>query len=336
MRPNTLSPRSSSSSFVGPSSQAVARLSRPEEGSILSRALSTTGVGDTLRLLHPSRCLNYAYTCLVEEKEKEIDVDEALAEVFAELAEQASEESNLRGENNNSSSLLGTSAAASDGATGDDGTKERLASERRRRIEARVQDMREAREAEREARQQLRLERRQRVSDQTLYSLLEINEDAEPYEIRKAYRKMALKHHPDKKGYVEEGEFIRIQQAYAQLSDEAKRDAYDQSLFEERSKIFANRVNNRFSEEAEDSDTEPRKIKIRLTRWRWPSEVLGYVADDLVSSLGINLSTPAAEAPINDFSQRIKESSTRRIIVKENGGVNLQETRSFDGAGDFL
>ena len=45
-------------------------------------------------------------------------------------------------------------------------------------------------------------------------------------DIKKAYHKLALKHHPDKGGNAEK--FRKIQMAYEVLSDEDKRRKYDQ------------------------------------------------------------------------------------------------------------
>ena len=55
--------------------------------------------------------------------------------------------------------------------------------------------------------------------------MLEIDKKASSAEIKKAYRKLALKKHPDKGGDVEE--FKKIQAAYEVLSDPEKREKYD-------------------------------------------------------------------------------------------------------------
>lgn len=61
------------------------------------------------------------------------------------------------------------------------------------------------------------------------YSVLGVNKDANTEEIKKAYRKLALKHHPDKNGGNKESEekFKQINDAYATLSNEKKRQEYD-------------------------------------------------------------------------------------------------------------
>ncbi len=61
------------------------------------------------------------------------------------------------------------------------------------------------------------------------YKLLGVGKSASPEEIKKAYRKLALKHHPDRnKGNKEaEEQFKKISEAYAVLSDKEKRQQYD-------------------------------------------------------------------------------------------------------------
>jgi len=60
-----------------------------------------------------------------------------------------------------------------------------------------------------------------------LYERLEVSKEANGDEIKKAYMKMARKHHPDKGGDAEL--FKGIQEAYEVLSDDTRRYVYDQT-----------------------------------------------------------------------------------------------------------
>jgi DnaJ-class molecular chaperone len=57
------------------------------------------------------------------------------------------------------------------------------------------------------------------------YDILGVNKTASEQEIKKAYRKLAVKHHPDKGGNAEK--FKEISSAYEVLSDKKKREIYD-------------------------------------------------------------------------------------------------------------
>eukprot|EP00966_Prymnesium_polylepis_P258818 5977523-Prymnesium_polylepis.1 len=63
------------------------------------------------------------------------------------------------------------------------------------------------------------------VDSADLYVRLGVSADASDADVRAAYRKLALRHHPDKGG---DGEaFKRCAEAYAVLTDPARRRAYD-------------------------------------------------------------------------------------------------------------
>ena len=59
----------------------------------------------------------------------------------------------------------------------------------------------------------------------THYATLGVGENANADEIKKAYRKLASQHHPDKGG--DTVKFQEIQTAYDTLHDPAKREQYD-------------------------------------------------------------------------------------------------------------
>jgi len=60
------------------------------------------------------------------------------------------------------------------------------------------------------------------------YEMLEINVTATSEEIKQSYRRLAIKHHPDKGG--DKDIFQKIQTSYETLSDESKRRIYDMTL----------------------------------------------------------------------------------------------------------
>ena len=71
------------------------------------------------------------------------------------------------------------------------------------------------------------------IAEKNYYDLLEVSKDATAQEIKKAYRRLALKHHPDRnRGNEKEAELIfrDISEAYEVLSDEESKREYDHLL----------------------------------------------------------------------------------------------------------
>ncbi len=67
------------------------------------------------------------------------------------------------------------------------------------------------------------------MSKRDLYEVLGVDKNASAREIKKAYRKLVKKYHPDhNKDEGAEGMFREVQEAYDVISDDAKRKAYDQ------------------------------------------------------------------------------------------------------------
>lgn len=62
------------------------------------------------------------------------------------------------------------------------------------------------------------------------YEILQISSTSSQEEIKKAYRKLSRKYHPDNAGEEKRALFDQVQEAYDVLGDEEKRKAYDQKL----------------------------------------------------------------------------------------------------------
>lgn len=65
------------------------------------------------------------------------------------------------------------------------------------------------------------------MSKRDYYEVLGVSKDASDDELKKAFRKAAVKHHPDKEG-GDEAKFKEVNEAYEVLKDKQKRQRYDQ------------------------------------------------------------------------------------------------------------
>ena len=66
------------------------------------------------------------------------------------------------------------------------------------------------------------------ATNKSYYDVLGVKRDASGDEIKKAFRKLAAKYHPDAGG--DEQKFKEVSEAYTTLSDPQKRREYDQML----------------------------------------------------------------------------------------------------------
>jgi tetratricopeptide (TPR) repeat protein len=65
----------------------------------------------------------------------------------------------------------------------------------------------------------------------TLYEVLGVNQDADSVKVKKAYRALALRYHPDKSKAIDAAErFKGLNEAYSVLSSPGKKNQYDQEL----------------------------------------------------------------------------------------------------------
>lgn len=88
------------------------------------------------------------------------------------------------------------------------------------------------------------------MNNKDYYKILGLTNDSTEEDIKKAYRKLAMKHHPDRnQGSKEsEGKFKEVQEAYEHLSDADKRYEYD-SGFSRKSNPFSHRSDQSWEDE---------------------------------------------------------------------------------------
>jgi len=64
-----------------------------------------------------------------------------------------------------------------------------------------------------------------------IYGILNLSQDASKDEIKKAYKKLIIKYHPDKNNNISSDKFLEIKYAYDILSDDKKKKLYDDKLY---------------------------------------------------------------------------------------------------------
>ena len=68
------------------------------------------------------------------------------------------------------------------------------------------------------------------MSERSFYDILGVSRDADAKSLKSAFRKLAMKHHPDRNDGCEDSaaKFKEASEAYETLSDPEKRNLYDQ------------------------------------------------------------------------------------------------------------
>jgi len=103
----------------------------------------------------------------------------------------------------------------------------------------------------------------------TYYEALKIEENASPKEIKKAYRALALKHHPDKGG--DENNFKDLKQIYEFLMDPVKRKKYDANL-----KKYREEVAERERIKESGLETKVAKMEIKTAKVEFKQATIRY------------------------------------------------------------
>ncbi|CAH1431947.1 unnamed protein product [Lactuca virosa] len=112
---------------------------------------------------------------------------------------------------------------------------------------------------------------------ETLYDLLGISESGTLSEIKQAYKKMALKYHPDVSPPERTEEytvrFIRVQEAYETLSDPEARSMYDSCMAKGLHLAFSGKSGTRFESRSDDKSRWKETWKVQISELRRRSRV---------------------------------------------------------------
>ena len=100
------------------------------------------------------------------------------------------------------------------------------------------------------------------------YAILEVSTDASLEEIKHAYRRLARLCHPDISKGINDQYIKQLNEAYAVLSDPAKRTAYDIKILEEKRSILAL-----------EALILQRKKRLRERHMTWKQGAIGFVRE---------------------------------------------------------
>lgn len=151
------------------------------------------------------------------------------------------------------------------------------------------------------------------------YSILGLKRNATQDDIKKAYRKLAMKNHPDRGG--DSNQFAKISEAYEILSDPQKRSQYDnpQPQYRFNSNDFSGMYgfdpfDMMFQGGARRAPRQPKNKDINITY------TLDFV--DMITGRGITA------------SYKLPSGKIENIDIKIPPGVNSGDVVKFEGYGD--
>jgi molecular chaperone DnaJ len=149
------------------------------------------------------------------------------------------------------------------------------------------------------------------------YDILGVSKDATSDDIKKAYRKLAIQHHPDKGG--DENKFKEVAEAYETLSDPQKRQMYDMGGMK------SNGFGNQFGGMGGDINEMLRNFfnqgQRQQNRQRVPDKIVDLNVSIIESFLGVSKTINFIKKVACDLC---KGNGGDRIICSDCGGQGFQ------------
>ena len=177
-----------------------------------------------------------------------------------------------------------------------------------------------------------------------LYDVLAVTKNATAEQIKKAYRKLAMKHHPDKGG--DELQFKELSIAYSVLSDEKKRNRYDETGQVEEERDPFNEVLAAFVSDLQDNvdslntdiiDVAKRKIKkeikeVNLARIQTENKIkyLNFFLKRIKKDTESNVFNLVTKSKIDQLSSKLEAINKTMDIMKR-----MHDVFNGDIAYDF-
>jgi curved DNA-binding protein len=167
------------------------------------------------------------------------------------------------------------------------------------------------------------------VNFKDYYKILDVSKDSTEEDIKKAYRKLAKKYHPDKNPDNKKAEetFKEVSEAYDVLSNQEKRKKFDDFISvsnEKKTYAYSNRPEKETTEnEPEYSDFFKQFFKKTSSKRKYSF----FKGDDLRGKITIDL----AEA--YDGSVRIINTDEGKIRIKIKPGISNDMILKIDGKG---
>jgi len=142
------------------------------------------------------------------------------------------------------------------------------------------------------------------------YQILEITKTATEAEIKKAYRKLALKHHPDKNGNSAESvkKFQEISGAYAVLSDQERRKSYD--MGRNGSSFDYSDFSEKEKENLKAQQEQLREERISLTRAKF---VYSWICPEMGHQFENPPLDPNLWSPYSSWMKKMRKCSNEEV-----------------------